>query len=244
MKKNITILLSTVFFSLGFSQTKEVKKEKEQPADNVSKIRVFTPSTSVSTQSETYKWCVKTDFFSIVTGEFPIIGEYRIAKNFSVEASAALTYGYLNNTSIFGEDEELDMIDSNNSFIESDEPLMGSAFRGTIKYFPSSDYDAIEGWYFGIQAMTKTTNRGYTDSYNEIKINEKDSRTKTGAAVVIGKQIFTDSNIVWDYYFGAGITNVTHKFYSYDYVTEQITSHENTKSKPNILFGLRIGFGN
>lgn len=243
MKKKITILLTLFLASCANSQTKE-KTEETPKTDGQTKIRVFTPSSSsTKSSSSAYKWAVKTDVFSIITGEFPIIFEYRVSNKFSLEGSAALTYGYLNNISLNDDEFEVPM---NSSYIEPDSPEMASAFRASFKYFPSSDYDAIEGWYFGIQAMTKTTKSGFANNYSDVRVNEKDTKVKTGATIIIGKQIFQDSNIVWDFYFGAGIASTKHEYYSIDYTTteNQVIANESTKSKPNILFGLRIGFGN
>jgi hypothetical protein len=242
MIKRITFFLALTFFSCGYSQT----NDKKLP-DTPSKIRVFSPGAStVSKGDSSYKWCVKTDIFSILTGEFPVIGEYRIGKKISVEASAGLTYGYLSG-SLFNAEELNSTNGNNSSYNDSQTPEMGSSFRASFKYFPSSDYDAIEGWYFGVQLMSKTVNRGY-DQSSEVLKDGKDSYTKSGAAIIIGKQLFADSNIVWDFYFGGGIANIKHNFLttSYDSNTQVTTvlSNENSKSGPNILLGLRVGFGN
>lgn len=242
MIKRITFLLALTFFSQGYSQT----NDKKVP-DNQSKIRVFSPGTSsVSKGDSSYKWCVKTDIFSILTGEFPVIGEYRIGKKFSVEAAAGLTYGYLSG-SLFNADDLNSTNDNSSTYNDSQSPEMGSSFRASFKYFPSSDYDAIEGWYFGVQLMSKTTNRSYDQSIALLK-DGKDSYTKSGAAIIIGKQLFADSNIVWDFYFGGGIANIKHNFLSTSYDgntgNSSVFNNENSKSGPNILLGLRVGFGN
>ncbi|RZK12380.1 MAG: DUF3575 domain-containing protein [Flavobacterium sp.] len=237
MKNIFTIFVALFVGATSFSQVK-----KKDTTETSSKIRVFTPSSSYKSKADnSYKWSVKTDLFSILTGEFPIIGEYRIGSKFSVEASAGLTYGYISNhdLNILNDDED-------DNYVNSDNPEMGSAFRVAFKYFPSSDYDAIEGWYFGVQLMNKTTNRSYEKSSYEI--DDNDTKVKTGASIIIGKQVFQDSNVVWDFYFGVGLASTKHTFYNYnyDYDTgiETINRNEETKSKPNILLGLRIGFGN
>ncbi len=246
MKKNFTILLLLLSFSVCFSQTGKKtntnKSTTQSTEEAPSKIRVFSPSTSSSKSDNSYKWAVKTDVISFITGEFPIIGEYRISDKFSVEGSVGLTYGYL--TTTFLESDELNIIGSNTSFIESDNAKMGTSFRASIKYFPSSDYDAIEGWYFGIQLMSKTTNRGYAENQSSYSITGKDTKVKTGVAIIIGKQVFSDSNVIIDSYFGGGIASTKHTFYSYDYENNVAVENENTVSQPNILFGVRIGFGN
>ena len=244
MKKNITILFALISATFAFSQTNNKQNKEASPVDTASKIRVFSPnssSTSSNRANTSYKWCVKTDVFSAIVGEFPIIGEYRIADKFSVEGSAALTYSYL------GElinDEDLNIKRGNSSVGNPSVSEMGTAFRASIKYFPSSDYDALEGWYFGIQLMTKNLKRGYANESSNYTFTGKDVITKTGASLIIGKQVFSESNIIFDYYFGIGLVNKSHQFQSYNNDTQKIEDNELSKQKPNFIFGLRIGFGN
>ncbi len=233
MKALLTFSLSLFSFAVALSQT------TDQPVETQSKIRVFEPSKAVKSSGDnSYKWAVKTDIFSILTGEFPIIGEYRIAEKFSVEASAGITYGFIP-SGLFESD---DFGGSDGEVLDSDNAEMGSAFRVAFKYFPSSDYDAIEGWYFGVQLMTKTTNRSYGEIIDGF--DGEDQKVKTGASIIVGKQIFQDSNVMWDFYFGAGICDVKHTYYSRDYDLNTFNKIETAKSQPNILLGLRIGFGN
>lgn len=247
MKKIFTILLTLLSFSTVFSQTAKKtntsKSTTQSTTETPSKIRVFSPSPSSSSSKtdNSYKWAVKTDIISFITGEFPIIGEYRIADKFSVEGSVGLTYGYLNSS--FLESDELNTVNNGGNFVESYNAKMGTSFRASFKYFPSSDYDAIEGWYFGVQVMSKTTNRGY-DPNGSYAIDGKDTKVKTGAAIIIGKQIFSDSNIIWDVFFGGGMATTKHTFYSYDSMNNVAIENENKATQPNILFGVRIGFGN
>ncbi len=241
------LLASALFFSaLNYAQDKPAESTKETP----SRIKVYTPSgsqTGKSSKDNSYKWDVKTDIFGIISGEIPIIGEYRIARKFSVEASAALTYAYLPN-------DFLGTSAGNESSIGDTKAAMGSAFRGTIKYYPSSDYDAIEGWNFGLQFYTKTTNRDYntTGDGAELLNGNKDSKTKTGVSLIIGKQIFEDSNVTFESYLGIGFANVKREYSSlnttydsnnnnYSYSVSTFSTNE---MKPNFQIGLKIGFGN
>jgi len=236
------ILLSILFTTSIYSQTTDSKEQTS------SKIRVYTPSSSVNTSNETYKWTVKTDLFSFVSGEFPIIGEYRFAKNFSAEISAGLTYGIYENYGLF--DEEYD---GEGTTFET-KAAMGNSFRGGIKYYPSSDFDAIEGWAFGIQFFSRTNNRSYeTVDYNDIDLSgETDSRNKTGLALTISKQSFSDSNISFEWLLGIGFAKTNHEFITENYVTDPDTGENNSYLKentveetvPNIQLGFRLGFGN
>jgi len=235
--------MKKIIFFILFSSTVLTAQTNDQ---NNSRIKVYTPSgSSKAAETEAYKWTVKTDIFSFVGGEFPIIGEYRFAKKLSVEASAGVTYGFLpNSTGLFEFEDE--------SAFES-KATMGSAFRAGIKFYPSSDYDAIEGWAFGVQVYTKTTNREYDDEYmTEYSMNfsgQEDSKVKTGIALTISKQIFWDSNISVESFLGLGFASVKHDYLVQGDYNDQtglynVTQESEKETRPNIQLGLRIGFGN
>lgn len=236
--KKITILFFFIS-SLLFAQNDKVEEV------NSNKIKVYTPSSSTNSKADNgYKWTVKTDLFGFVSGEFPIIGEYRFAKKLSAEVSAGVTYGLYENFGLFGEYE-------GSEHISETKAAMGNAFRAGIKFYPSSDYDAIEGWAFGLQLYTRTNNRDYKpDTYSpELDFsNQKDSKTKVGIALTISNQMYYDSNIAIEYFLGIGFANVTHDFLTYDY--NDISSNYERKPMtiketiPNLQLGCRIGFGN
>lgn len=243
MKKIILVcfLISTSIYS----QTGEPTEQSS------SKIKVYSPSASSTKSSDnSYKWTVKTDIFSIVSGEFPLIGEFRFAKKISAEISAGATYGLYDNFGILSDGYE-----GEGSTFESKAGI-GTSFRAGVKFYPSSDYDAIEGWAFGVQIFSRTNNRDYTEASNYSKqdvTGEKDSRNKTGIALTISKQIFEDSNISYEFLLGVGFANAKHEF-----ITSNDMIDPNDKNKtvyylkrntinetiPNIQLGLRIGFGN
>ncbi len=237
MKK--MILFNLLWSVFAFAQTDVVKDVTS------SKIKVYEPSSSTnSTSNNSYKWTVKTDLFSFVSGEFPIIGEYRFAKKLSTELSGGLTYGLYENFDLLGESFE-----GEGSNIES-KAAMGTSFRAGIKYYPSSDYDAIEGWAFGIQVFSRTNVREYIPKDNQtIDIsNENDTRIKNGVALTISKQVYTDSNISFEYLLGMGFASIKHDFLTDNYdesSKSNISIKNSTKvTVPNFQLGLRIGFGN
>jgi hypothetical protein len=236
MKK--IIILSLLLSTSIYSQTSGTATQTS------SKIKVYTPSSSVAASNEAYKWTVKTDVFSFVSGEFPIIGEYRFLKSLSAEVSAGVTYGFYENFGIFDEG-----YDGEGTTFET-KAAMGSSFRAGIKYYPSSDFDAIEGWAFGIQFFTRTNNRDYTysDSSDYDLSGDQDSRNKTGLALTISKQSFSDSNISIEWLLGIGFAKTKHDFITENYhdVTGSSYLKTNTieETIPNMQLGCRIGFGN
>lgn len=205
-----------------------------------SQIKVYTPDDSdTDTETNTYKWAVKTDVLGFIMGEFPIIAEYRVAKHISIEGSAGMTYSFWSNgNSFFKLDDESS---------EKTEAGLGTAFRLGFKYYPSSDWDAIEGWAFGIQGFTTTNNRNYKkDEYMTEDL--VDSEKKIGAAITISKQIFNDSNISFEYFLGLGLASFKREYYelktNYVKATRKYVKKEEDKSVPSFKFGIRIGFGN
>ena len=249
MRKKLLLISALILSALSQAQVKPTAPTKEAP----SRIKVYTPSGEVGTSrnktnDNSYKWVVKTDLVGILTGEFPLIGEYRFAKKFSVEASAGVTYAYLPNDLLIA-----NSIDNYNSDSGNTKAAMGTAFRGTIKFYPSSDYDAIEGWNFGIQLFSKTTNReyNYSGSDGALLNGLKDSKSKTGISLIIGKQIFEDSNITLESYFGVGIANNKREYSQVsstdangNYVADYVVTKTITETRPNLQVGFRIGFGN
>lgn len=235
--------LKLLLFTALLTTLTNIAQTKPTETQTPSKIKVYTPtgiSSTSSTNDNSYKWAVKTDLLGIISGELPIILEYRFATKFSVEGSAGITYAYLPNDFLSTED-----ISSNS---DNTKAAMGSAFRAAVKYYPSSDYDAIEGWSFGIQLFTKTTNREYESDYSDTPSfnGKKDTKIKTGASIIIGKQVFADSNIAIESFIGLGIANTTRKYYNIDYSTSNpsLQSYETKKTAPSIQLGCRIGFGN
>jgi len=228
--KKLLLLSALLIASVNYSQV-----SSSSTTNNPNKIKVYTPSSSNSNgksfNDNGYKWVVKTDLFASISGEFPIIGEYRIGRKLSVEGSAAVTYAFWSN----------DFSKSDGFFDDSSKAAIGSAFRGTLKFYPSSDYDAIEGWSFGIQLFTKTTNREYKDTLTELA-GKLDSKTKTGVSLIISKQIFEDSNVTIESFFGIGFAS--NKTDSFKIEANDIVSDNKTETKPNVQLGLRIGFGN
>lgn len=206
-----------------------------------SKIKVYTPSSSPSSSnsSNTYKWAVKTDLFAFISGEFPVIAEYRITNKLSIEGSAGLTYSFIENN-IFNKDKYGSDFESKAS--------SGTAFRAGIKFYPSSDYDAIEGWSFGIQVFNKVNNRVYeNDTYSSYNLDGlKDTKTKTGIELTIAKQLFQDSNITFESIMGIGFANIKYDYYTTEYngTTTELTHKSFSEGAPNFHLGCRIGFGN
>lgn len=236
--KNLLLLATLLATALNYSQNTSGSTSTSSNA-----IKVYTPSSSTSSNNKqndnSYKWVIKTDLLAALTGEFPIIAEYKIGKKFSVEGSVAVTQAFWSN----------DLTLSDGFSDESSKAALGSAFRGTLKFYPSSDYDAIEGWSFGIQLFTKTTNREYNDDYSAPELSgKKDSKTKNGVSLIISKQIFEDSNIAFESFVGVGIANISHEYYTSTYNSttgaNEFSPFKSTESSPNFQLGFRIGFGN
>jgi hypothetical protein len=243
MKKKL--LIATMFF-VAFAAQSQVKDEKKETTESPNRIKVYTPTGSVTNsrkKDNSYKWMVKTDLLGMVVGEFPIIGEYRLTEKTSIEASLGMTYSYLGNKGIFDKNNN-----NNSGNISSDliKPSTGGAYRATFKYYPSSDYDALEGWNFGVQVFSKTSNSVYdTQNSSQYKsINGlKDVRVDTGVALIIGFQNFGDSNIASEWFLGIGFAKTTQDSFNYYSVTngsvttDVTTPISNESSGPSFQVG-------
>lgn len=243
MKNIFTLLLVCTLSSVSFAQ--ETKKDTVKSTNT--RIKVYTPqgeSKSSGSSSNSYSWVVKTDLLKFVTGEIPLIYERKFSSKFSVEGAAGVTYSFFEN-------DYTALIEDEETRFES-KAAIGSVFRGTLKYYPSSDYDAIEGWSFGLQLFHKTNNRVYEGAdngeYTSLLNGKKDSKTRTGIALIISQQLFQDSNICFESFVGFGYANVKSEYYSSDY-NYDINEYEfkqikNDEGNLNVQFGFRIGFGN
>lgn len=243
MKKIFTFLLACSLSTVALAQ--ETKKDTVKSTNT--KIKVYTPqgeSKSSSSSSSSYSWVVKTDLLKFVTGEIPLIYERKISNKLSVEGAAGVTYSFFENDYASIIDDEGDRFES--------KAAIGSVFRGTLKYYPSSDYDAIEGWSFGLQLFHKTNNREYDITKNgnipSALNGKKDTKTRTGIALIISQQLFQDSNICFESFVGIGYANVKSEYYANLY-NEAISDYELSQVKMdegnlNVQFGFRIGFGN
>ena len=225
-----------ILWLILFSNVALNAQTKDQPTEqprNV--IRVYTPNeVSEKKESDFYNWNIKTDLLSFITGEFPLIGEYRLTKRMSVEGAIGITYGYLEN-GIFSV--------AGDNALDADDAALGSSFRAGIKFYPSDDYDAIEGWAFGLQVFTKTTNREYAAESDFS--GQLDVLNKTGLSITISKQIYWDSNVCFEYFLGLGMAKVKREFYESVYIGEDYQTVRSIveDTRPNLQLGLRIGFG-
>lgn len=233
--KKIAYFLMLSFGTL-FSQN---EKNKNDTGESQSKIRVYSPTTTSNATYDTYKWVVKTDIIGYISGEFPVIGEYRFADKFSAEASLGLTYNFYSNGSFLEFDED--------SYFETNAAL-GSSFRFGVKYYPSSDYDPIEGWAFGLQLFTRKNNREYNEdefvSSGIEYVDRMDEKRKSGINLTISRQMFIDSNICFEMILGIGIAKTKREYLEYDYNNSIAYPETEEKTIPNFTLGYRMGFGN
>lgn len=230
--KKITYLLTIMLLNTAaFSQT-----TNEQAVEG-SKIKVYNADQSGKDYSDnSYRWAIKTDLTSLISQEFPIIVEYRIAKKISLEASAAITYTYFSNDNYFNQlkNEDLDK-----------KPETDNAFRFGVKYYPSRITNALDGWFVGIQAFTKNTKRSYDNSSYNIDKNAFDTKNKEGIALQIGNQFFNDGNFMYEILLGVGIANSTRDYYVRSPLS--VMKFDNILEKNTALYfqlGLRVGIGN
>lgn len=233
MKKKSYIIIILLLNTYLYSQ--DIKNENSSHTS----IKVYNADQSEKDYTNnSYRWAIKTDLSALISQEFPIIVEYRLAKKISIEASAAITYAYFKNDDYFNQLKNEDL---------EKKPETDNAFRLGVKYYPSRITNALDGWFLGIQAFTKNTKRSYDDSYVNDYIGKQsyDDKNKKGIALQFGNQFFSQRNFLYEVVLGIGLADVSRDYYirsplfvsKFDQVIEKQTAFY-------FQLGLRIGFGN
>ncbi len=227
MKSKIVLCALLCYSMVSAQWTPEVKLTEET-----------SKNTNFIKNEASLKWAAKVDVFLMGLGEIPVSVEYRLAKKLSIEATAGITYSIFPNN-FLRINSEID------PYGNDTKAGFGSVFRGTIKFYPSAEDEALEGWNIGIQVFRKSNVRNY-DNANYIPEDKKDIKVKTGIAIIVGKQFFYDS-LVFEPFFGVGYHKMKRTFYGdVPDTADSILYYAPKELKENQLnfqLGFRIGFG-
>ncbi len=237
--KNI-IIFCLFITSVSFSQVRNANTESNK------KVKLYKADTVAS---PTYKWILKTDVVSIATGEFPLIAEFRISDDISLEGSAGVTFGKNN-------DSDLSNIEyfSDASVALEGKSSLGTAFRAGVKYYISNEEDAVEGFSVGLFAFNKITKEKYVKEAGDFdySVNGKfDTKNKLGLELVLAYQYFWNKHIGTEFFLGLGAANIKREFYSTQVLSDgmggtyqDVKYNDFNEFAENIRFGIKIGFGN
>lgn len=226
--------------SAAFSQVRNTNVETDK------KVKLYQLDTVVS---PTYKWVLKTDLVSIATGEFPLIAEFRISDDVSIEGSAGVTFGSNNDSDL----SNIEYFSDASEALEGKSAL-GTAFRAGVKYYISNEEDAIEGFSVGFFAFNKVTKEKYVKEVGDFdySVNGKfDTKSKLGLELVLAYQFFWSKHIGTELFLGLGAANIKREFYSTQVLSDgmggtyqDVKYNDFNEFAENIRFGIKIGFGN
>lgn len=242
MKLTYKILLFILFSSNVYSQEKKTEEIKEE--ETYVKVKVYSPTKDSNYTKKYSSWAVKTDLYQYAMGDFALYGEYKIAKKLSVELGVGLTYPFkwtAINLIAGNSPEDFKVVRNNNEmYYDLDDyrdPKLGMSLRGTLKYYLSNSFDPIEGFYIGLQYMTRDYKNGIE---NQTVINGK-----TSYNLVLGFQEIIYEGFVLDYNVGVGYAIIDKEFLFGDYNnSNNYRIAGGTVAVPNLTISCKIGFGN
>lgn len=239
MKLTIKLLLIIIFTSNVYSQEK--KTEEVIAEDGYVKVKVYSPTKESNSKKNYSSWAIKTDIYQYVMGDFGIYGEYKIANRLSAEIGVGVTYPFAwtsKNIIVGDQPSDFDVEQNNNEMLFDDfkDRKLGMSLRGTLKYYLSNSFDPIEGFYIGLQYMTRDYKNGIE---NQTVINGK-----TSYNLVLGVQEFVYEGFVIDYSLGVGYALIDKEFLFNQYDTNSFRKVGGDVALPNLSISCKIGFGN
>ena len=240
MKLTYKILLFILFSSNVYSQEKKTEEIKEE--ETYVKVKVYSPTKDSNYTKKYSSWAVKTDIYQYVMGDFAIYGEYKIANRLSAEVGVGVTYPFTwtsMNLIVGDEPSDFDVVQNDNEMLFDDfkDRKIGISLRGTLKYYLSNSFDPIEGFYIGLQYMTRDYKNGIE---NQTVLNGK-----TSYNLVLGFQEIIYEGFVLDYNVGVGYAIIDKEFLFGDYNnSNNYRIAGGTVAVPNLTISCKIGFGN
>nr|WP_317630686.1 DUF3575 domain-containing protein [uncultured Flavobacterium sp.] len=240
MKLTYKILLFILFSSNVYSQEKKTEEIKEE--ETYVKVKVYSPTKDSNYTKKYSSWAIKTDIYQYVMGDFAIYGEYKIANRLSAEVGVGVTYPFTwtsMNLIVGDEPSDFDVVQNDNEMLFDDfkDRKIGISLRGTLKYYLSNSFDPIEGFYIGLQYMTRDYKNGIE---NQTVLNGK-----TSYNLVLGFQEIIYEGFVLDYNVGVGYAIIDKEFLFGDYNnSNNYRIAGGTVAVPNLTISCKIGFGN
>ena len=229
-------MLKLNFCVVTFFISTVLQAQIPKDTSSATKIKVFAPSktTKKNNGESGYTWAIKFDIVSsLVGGDIPISFERKITPKISLEGSLGLTYG-----------GNLITIIDNDSKTKA---ALGFSQRGTLKFYPSSYDEAIEGWYIALSVHRRVFNRTYIDP---LLLDKKEKISTLGVQIISGKQMFIDDNLPLECGLGVGIGTRTTDYYAlsngvynngvYNYVP---TSGKKSELVPTFTYFIKVGLG-
>jgi hypothetical protein len=181
---------------------------------------------------------VKMNPLLLIQGDIPVYVEHKVAKKVTVELGLGMTY----------DNVITDALDVDH-YPESTEKenLMGYSIAAGLRYYPSSTYETMEGYYFAPEIRYRQY-KSITNQYLEETINVKQGRNITDFKLGFGYVDFIEDRIFIDLYTGIGMRKRNY----YNMVKEVIPASssmpetyelwDEDKMVPLFSLGAKIGF--
>ena len=163
------------------------------------KVYIFNSSSS-TTSEDKYSYAVKFDPYQFAVGDLPISFESKFHEKMSFEVGAGPTLDYLG--SVFGLLGSFTKTQNVSTAAE-----FGYLLKGHLRFYPSKDWDPIEGIYFAADLNTKRYN--YSIDYAPQPFVVKNTLSSFFLGFTFGRQTFWDSSIASDAYITVGFRRKT-----------------------------------
>ncbi|MBX3101679.1 MAG: hypothetical protein KF690_04160 [Bacteroidetes bacterium] len=221
------------------------------------RIRVFEYGDHVKSSSlSTYSTAFKLNPYGLLNGEIPVFAERRITPKISLEASLGITMkDYISRMYQLMWDEEYEN-PFDNELSEFRTQKTGYTYSLAFRYFPSADYDAIEGLFFGIMwkhraHFSEIDPASMNGRYPEVTSVAKEKRVVRDLALIFGQQIFWDANISSEWMIGLGYRNTANKYLNLieqhdpqtDTYERKAVMQEKPFTGPSLILAWKLGFG-
>ncbi len=183
---------------------------------------------------------VKLNPLLILAGDMPLYIEQKIARKMSVEVGVGLTYDNML-TQFLDSDRYREDVNRENA--------MSYSFSGALRYYPSSVYPALEGYYFAPE-MRYRSYKANAFEYNGDRYEVPQSRTFTDYKLTFGFVDFIEDHILMDFYAGIGIRNREYVnlinpetvFNEQTQTMEYYSTRNETSLAPIFSLGFKLGF--
>ena len=191
------------------------------------RVITFDSEQEKNSNNNSEKNIIKISLFEIISGDFPLYYERVLSDKFSLEGSVGITFGdYIGGL----------FLDDFSSIDNSSNSNYGFSFSASLRFYP---IEILEEFYIAPEFKYRKYNweREYSDM-SGISNLYAENRTYAMPRINLGYSFFYDNQLIFDYYVGIGMNNITEN--RYDYETNNIS--ESKLRRPRVHIGLKIGY--
>ncbi|MBK0404223.1 DUF3575 domain-containing protein [Adhaeribacter sp. BT258] len=236
-----------VLFSLNqaFAQrTFQSAPDSARPQSPQIIVTEGSPATYFTTKKVAEKTPLRTSIkmnpLLLLQGDIPVYIEQKVAKKLTIELGLGMTY----------DNVITDALDPDHySESTQKENLMGYSIAAGLRYYPSSTYETMEGYYFAPEIRYRQY-KSIANQYLEETIDVKQGRDLTDFKLGFGYVDFIEDRIFIDMYTGIGMRNRKYHnmvrdgetVYNGTTTVETYEVWNENKMVPLFSLGAKIGF--